>query len=114
MDYLISLLCDCLLYGPRASFGSFAVYYKLHRARFFQSSAYALANLAVQCLYVLIDTLTFGPIIYFCSGFTLSGDGLYFWIFLLSVCMTGIAMGQFFRTLVSYLATQTRNLIWPT
>lgn len=77
------------------------VYYKLHRARFFQPSAYALANLLVQSLYVAIDALTYGPILYWCSGFTSSGHTQYFWAFLLIIFTGGVSMGQFFRALVS-------------
>ena len=78
-----------------------SVYYKLHRARFFHSSAYALANLAVQSLYVLMDALVFGTIVYWCSGFTSSNGSAHYWMFLLATFMTGSAMGLFFRSLVS-------------
>lgn len=76
-----------------------AVHYKQHNGRFYHSSAYALANLLVSSLHVIIDMLTFGTIFYFTASFSLTSAGAPYFMACGILVAGSVAMMQFFKTL---------------
>lgn len=78
------------------------VFYKQKAAGFFSCSSYLLASTLAAAPLVLLDSVLFGTIVYWCMGFARDGNGLNFVIFLAHLTMLGWAMMCFFR-LTTYL-----------
>jgi ABC-type multidrug transport system fused ATPase/permease subunit len=73
------------------------VFYKQKNAGFFSCSSYLLASTAAASPLVLLDSVLFGTIVYWCTGFARDDHGAHFFIFLAHLTLVGWAMMSFFK-----------------
>jgi len=73
------------------------VFYKQKNAGFFSCSSYLLASTFAASPLVLLDSVLFGTIVYWCAGFARDDHGLHFFVFLAHLTFVGWAMMSFFK-----------------
>ncbi len=73
------------------------VFYKQKAAGFFSCSSYLVASTLAAAPLVLLDSVIFGTIVYWCMGFARDNNGLNFVIFLAHLSLLGWAMMCFFK-----------------
>ncbi len=73
------------------------VFYKQKNAGFFSCSSYLLASTFAASPLVLLDSVLFGTIVYWCAGFVRDNHGLHFFVFLAHLTLVGWAMMSFFK-----------------
>jgi len=73
------------------------VFYKQKNAGFFSCSSYLLASTAAASPLVLLDSVLFGTIVYWCTGFARDDHGAHFFVFLAHLTSVGWAMMSFFK-----------------
>ncbi|ETN01424.1 hypothetical protein PPTG_17214 [Phytophthora nicotianae INRA-310] len=80
------------------------VFYKQRGANFFRTASYVLSNFVNQAPPIILESVIFGTIIYWMCGFVSSFWG--FFIFLVILCLTNLALAAFFF----FLASASPNL----
>uniref|UniRef100_A0A7S2SDN1 ABC transporter domain-containing protein n=1 Tax=Mucochytrium quahogii TaxID=96639 RepID=A0A7S2SDN1_9STRA len=96
------LLADCIAARD--------VFYKQSKENFYPAFSYVLADFLNNFPIAVLDSLVLGSIIYFMVGFTLSGSGQHYFIFLLFLISYGVCMGSLIRLFGYTFKTQTQAM----